>query len=199
MWLVAPVVAFGTMFGVLIHEAFEQDKINRDNKDKVVQYEKLKKEYAGYKLETSMRVSELEYTVDVLTKENKELNSVIAKLKQDSQLYLNGKTYFVTKSFTGEATAYTPRDEEGTADGITATEKKATEGRTIAVDPNVIPLGSLVYIESDSPYVGGFYVAEDTGGAIKGNKIDVYMDSLDQAFKFGRQKIKVTVLKGADL
>lgn len=64
----------------------------------------------------------------------------------------------------------------------TASGTRVTEGRTIAVDPNVIPIGWWVYIEGV-----GFRRAEDTGGAIKGNKIDVYYDSLKAALNFGRK------------
>ena len=64
-------------------------------------------------------------------------------------------------------------------DGITATGTKATEGRTIAVDPEVIPYGTVVIID------GHTYVAEDCGGAIKGNKIDIYMDSHRDALVAG--------------
>lgn len=64
----------------------------------------------------------------------------------------------------------------------TASGTRVTEGRTIAVDPNVIPIGWWVYIEGV-----GFRRAEDTGGAIKGNKIDVYYDSLKSALSFGRK------------
>lgn len=59
-------------------------------------------------------------------------------------------------------------------------------GRTVAVDPNVIPLGSTVVIN------GHKYIAEDTGSAVKGNIIDMYMDSHSDALKWGRRKIKVT-------
>jgi len=71
-------------------------------------------------------------------------------------------------------------------DGIgtrTASGTTVTEGRTIAVDKDVIPIGWWVYIEGV-----GFRRAEDTGGAIKGNKIDVYIQSLKTANKFGRKK-----------
>ncbi|OPA73201.1 hypothetical protein BVG16_30105 [Paenibacillus selenitireducens] len=78
-------------------------------------------------------------------------------------------------------TAYSS-EEEGigtrTASGTTV-----SEGRTIAVDKNVIPIGWWVYIEGV-----GFRRAEDTGSAIKGNKIDVYIDSLRDANKFGRKR-----------
>lgn len=64
----------------------------------------------------------------------------------------------------------------------TASGTRVTEGRTIAVDPRVIPIGWWVYIEGL-----GFRRAEDTGGAIKGHKIDVYYESLNRATSFGRK------------
>ncbi|MCQ6563739.1 ubiquitin-like domain-containing protein [Paenibacillus mendelii] len=67
--------------------------------------------------------------------------------------------------------------------GITASGARVQEGRTIAVDPKVIPIGWWVYIEGI-----GFRRAEDTGSAIKGNKIDVYFDSEKYADRFGRKK-----------
>jgi len=67
--------------------------------------------------------------------------------------------------------------------GITASGAKVKEGRTIAVDPKVIPIGWWVYIEGI-----GFRRAEDTGIAVKGNKIDVYYDSQKYAMKFGKKK-----------
>ena len=70
-------------------------------------------------------------------------------------------------------------------DGITATGTKATEGRTIAVDPEVIPYGTIVIID------GHTYVAEDCGGAIKGNKIDIYMDSHRAALEAGVKVVEV--------
>jgi len=69
----------------------------------------------------------------------------------------------------------------GKTDGITATGTKATEGRTIGVNPKVIPYGSKVYIEGL-----GWYVAEDTG-SIKGKHIDVYVSSHQRALQLGRQ------------
>lgn len=77
----------------------------------------------------------------------------------------------------------TGKDENHPEYGITASGTRVKEGRTIAVDTNVIPMGWWVYIEGI-----GFRRAEDKGSAIKGNKIDVYFDSQSYAMKFGRKK-----------
>ena len=74
---------------------------------------------------------------------------------------------------------------------------KSLDDRFIAVDPKVIKLGSVVYIEFFEPYqhLTGYYTAVDTGGAIKGNKVDIFFGSGDvsQAVKnFGRRKVKIT-------
>jgi 3D (Asp-Asp-Asp) domain-containing protein len=71
----------------------------------------------------------------------------------------------------------------------TASGTTPTAGRTIAVDTSVIPFGTKVVIN------GNTYTAEDTGSAIKGNKIDVYFDSHQSALNFGRQSAEVFVYK----
>lgn len=76
----------------------------------------------------------------------------------------------------------------GKSDGVTATGRKAKQGRTVAVDPNVIPYGSIVYIDGVDDYI-----AEDCGGKIKGNRIDIYFDSHKDALEFGKQEHKVCV------
>lgn len=75
--------------------------------------------------------------------------------------------------------------------GITASGKQATEGRTVAVDPNLIPIGSQVYIEGI-----GFRTAEDTGSAVKGEHIDLFFDDIRTALEFGVQKgVSVYILE----
>lgn len=73
------------------------------------------------------------------------------------------------------------------AAGITATGTTATAGRTIAVDPDVIPLGSTVIID------GSEYIAEDTGGGIKGKTIDLFMNDHSAALAWGIRYLEVTV------
>ena len=75
--------------------------------------------------------------------------------------------------------------------GITATGTKATQGRTIAVDPTIIPYGTKVIIDGMETE----YVSEDTGEAIRGNRIDIYFENHSEALKYGVQ-YKNVYLKG---
>lgn len=78
--------------------------------------------------------------------------------------------------------------------GITASGTKARPG-VVAVDPKVIPLGTKLYIQSlDGTKDYGFAIAEDTGGAIKGNKIDLFFNTSKEVYNFGRRKVKVYIL-----
>ena len=80
---------------------------------------------------------------------------------------------------------------------MTATGMKAQYG-VIAVDPRVIPLGSRVYVESSDggkSWVYGFAIAGDTGGAIKGNRIDLCYNTKAECYQFGRKSATVYVLE----
>ncbi|KIL52501.1 G5 and 3D domain-containing protein [Jeotgalibacillus soli] len=95
-----------------------------------------------------------------------------------------GKEMYVT------STAYTAYCNG--CSGITATgiNLKANPNlKVIAVDPSVIPLGSKVYVEGY-----GYAVAGDTGGAIKGNKIDVFLPTKEAAYSWGNKQVKIKIL-----
>jgi len=72
--------------------------------------------------------------------------------------------------------------------GITASGMRVQPG-VVSVDPRVIPLGTRLYVEGY-----GYSIAADTGGAIKGNKIDVYFEKLSDAYRWGRRTVNVYVL-----
>ncbi|MCQ6282293.1 LysM peptidoglycan-binding and 3D domain-containing protein [Bacillus sp. EB600] len=96
----------------------------------------------------------------------------------------------VSKEITVKATAYTASCEG--CSGITRTGvnlKANPDAKVISVDPSVIPLGSKVFVEGY-----GEATAADTGGAIKGNRIDVYMPSESEALQFGAKEIRVKIL-----
>ncbi len=94
------------------------------------------------------------------------------------------------KEFYVSATAYTAHCNG--CSGITSTGinlRANPNTKVIAVDPNVIPLGSKVWVEGY-----GYAIAGDTGGAIKGNKIDLHFPTKQAAYKFGRRQVKVKVI-----
>ncbi|HZK33478.1 MAG TPA: 3D domain-containing protein, partial [Tissierellaceae bacterium] len=110
-----------------------------------------------------------------------------------------GNTSF-RKAITMSATAYDLSFEScgkhpgHPAYGITASGTHARPG-VVAVDPRVIPLGTKLYVESlDGTPDYGFASAEDKGGAIKGNKIDLFFESSTDVRNFGRRKVKVYIL-----
>ncbi|MDQ0197766.1 LysM peptidoglycan-binding and 3D domain-containing protein [Neobacillus ginsengisoli] len=95
-----------------------------------------------------------------------------------------------SREITVKATAYTASC--GGCSGITATGinlKANPNAKVISVDPSVIPLGSKVYVEGYGEAIAG-----DTGGAIKGNRIDVFIPSQQDAINFGSKQLKVTIL-----
>ena len=90
------------------------------------------------------------------------------------------------KSFEAMATAHS-------VEGETASGTKSRPG-VAAADPSVLPLGSRIRVQGAGQY-SGVYTVEDTGRAIKGREIDLYMTSAAEAKKFGRQRVRVTVLE----
>jgi len=87
------------------------------------------------------------------------------------------------------ATAYS-------VEGTSASGKWSHPG-TVAADRKVLPLNSRIRIYGAGRYSGD-YIVEDTGGKVDGHHIDVYMPSQAEAKKFGRQRVKVVVLKYGD-
>ena len=94
------------------------------------------------------------------------------------------------KEITVEATAYTAGCEGCIGITKTGVDLNANpDAKVIAVDPSIIPLGSKVYVEGY-----GYATAEDTGGAIKGNRIDVFVPEQNDALQWGRKQVKVTII-----
>lgn len=89
------------------------------------------------------------------------------------------------------------KSEDDPAYGITATGTRATEGRTVAVDPRVIPYGSEIVVRFADGSEARL-IAEDCGGAIKGNRLDVYMDSHEAALVEGVKTAEVYIVEGVN-
>jgi resuscitation-promoting factor RpfB len=122
----------------------------------------------------------------------KQQNKIVAIGTKPRTVSAFKTTDNVAKEFYVEATAYTALCDTGCT-GITATGINLLKNPTmkvIAVDPKVIPLGTRVYVEGY-----GYAIAGDTGGAIKGNKIDVFITTKEEALKWGRRTVKIKILQ----
>ena len=127
------------------------------------------------------------------------ISEIIEKGTKDLIVTSRGNTSY-RKAITMTATAYdlsfesTGKNPGDKHYGLTASGTKARPG-VVAVDPRVIPLGTKLYVQSlDGSKDYGFAIAEDTGGAIKGNKIDLFFETSSEVNRFGRRKVKVYIL-----
>lgn len=101
------------------------------------------------------------------------------------------KDYEVVKTLTVVASAFTSECKGcsgKTASGIDL--KKNPDIKLIAVDPKMIPLGTKVWVEGY-----GIAIAGDTGGSIKGGKIDIFVKTKKIAYNWGRKKVEIKILK----
>jgi 3D (Asp-Asp-Asp) domain-containing protein len=159
--------------------------------------------YVVQKGDTLFRIAQkFDTSVEMLMVENRITDPTLLQIGQELTIppsreniasWLKNQKSKVKKVLNATLTAYTAGFESTgktpshPAYGITSSGTKVKANHTIAVDPNVIPMGSLVYIEGI-----GLRQAEDTGSAIKGARIDVYIPDLEQALDFGVKK-NVTV------
>ncbi len=104
-----------------------------------------------------------------------------------------GNTLTYTDVITGSSTAYT-----ADAGSLCSTGREARYG-VVAVDPDIIPYGSILYIVSDDGFVYGYAVAGDTGGFIyngTGTVVDLYFPTLDECVNYGRRGVNIYILDG---
>ncbi|RIU92783.1 3D domain-containing protein [Oceanobacillus picturae] len=137
------------------------------------------------KKETEEKEVTTQNTAKADKKEQEAKAEKTTKQTSDSDQKAEGKTISVT------ATAYTANCDG--CSGVTSTGvdlNKNPDAKVIAVDPNVIPLGSKVYVEGY-----GYATAADIGGAIKGNKIDLHVPNKDAAYDWGVRTVDVTVVE----
>ena len=194
-------VVFVTVSGFMWNHGFQTTKIETRTVEVpvVVQYERvdtLPKGEEKVLQEGAVGLDEVEEEIhykqgDVI--DTKELQRKTITPMQPKVVQVGTREVEVSRSYdrvreviTMEATAYLPTD--GGGDGITATGIRARHG-VVAVDPNVIPLGTRVYIPGY-----GEAIAADTGGDIVGNRIDVVLEDYGSAMQFGRRTVDVYIL-----
>jgi 3D (Asp-Asp-Asp) domain-containing protein len=151
-------------------------------------------EIASIKKELSETKNNLQLEVENSVELNEALRKVSLRLKEYTTIVDDLKNNEYNLVYVGDfkLTHYCTEKYEhicGTGDGITATGTLVTAGRTIAVDPSIIPYGTQVYIEGY-----GWRIAEDCGGAVNGNHIDIAVDTHEQAITTGTTNGGVWVL-----
>ena len=98
------------------------------------------------------------------------------------------KPVTASRIITVEASAYTPWDEGNSMTGLCADGSVATPGYSIAVDPRIIPMGSKIFVPG-----WGWGRASDTGGYIKGYRIDLCMETVRETDRWGRRDVEIEV------
>ena len=116
----------------------------------------------------------------------KEMQPKVIKVGTREVQVARGDTARASRVINMEASAYLPGDGDGA--GITASGMPAVRG-VVAVDPDIIPLGTRLYIPGYGEAIAG-----DTGGAIIGNRIDLLMDDYGEAMEWGRRDVPVYIL-----
>ncbi|MBO5955444.1 MAG: G5 domain-containing protein [Clostridia bacterium] len=199
---------------IKVTEEIPYESTERENKSlqtgkrKVVQKGAPGEKTVSYKIlfEDGVEVSREALEEEIITKAVAQITEVGPKKTLDSYKIASAGTIQTSRSgnlayskvITANATAYDAsscgKAPSHPAYGITATGRRAGYG-IVAVDPSIIPLGTKLYIESaDGSYVYGTAIAADTGGAIKGNRIDLCYNTRAEAIQFGRRQMKVYIL-----
>ena len=129
-------------------------------------------------------------TEEKIAIEAKKEDIVIPEIKKESLGEFKLTAYCSCEKCCGKRALNRPKDESGKDIVYGSTGEVLIAGTSIAVDPSVIPYGSQVEIN------GNTYTAHDTGGAIKGNRIDVYFDNHQDALNFGVQCEEVFLIGG---
>ena len=122
----------------------------------------------------------------MLKQQTEKYTELMIEQQPDIQDFPNRKLGRFTLSW------YSPKELGKTSPSQLRTSTGTTpkEGRTIAVDPKLIPYGSIVYIQDY-----GYYIAEDCGGDIKSNRIDIFTASHENAIQQGRKVANVWILE----
>ena len=142
-------------------------------------------------IENGQEVTRKLLKTETVQKSEDRVVALGTKVVQTSTTVASRGNDSVSKEFYVNSTAYTANCNGCSGTTATGVNLKANpNAKVIAVDPNVIPLGTKVYVEGY-----GYAVAADTGSAIKGNKIDVFLSSKSAAYRWGSKRVKIKILE----
>lgn len=172
-------------------EKEEYDRISRKSEEKMKEIKETRARIEAEEQQLLESMEENKILLEKVKDEKAEIQNLLNEIKkriaqiQPSWLTLVGEWDMI-------ATAYHAFGKGGNdinGNGITAIGLRARKG-IVAVDPRVIPLGTKLYIPGY-----GEALAADTGGWIKGSRIDLCFESLGECFRFGRRKIKIYLVE----
>lgn len=172
-------------------EATEEIKIIEDISEPT---EEIKETEISTTEETIESTSLIEETINKTTEPTESTKETATEPTEETVTLINLGRFTLTAYCScvkccGEYALNRPMDENGNEIVYGSIGTRLIAGLSIAVDPNVIPYGSEVIIN------GHTYIAHDTGGAIKGNRIDVYFDDHQEAWNFGTQYAEVYLVQ----
>jgi 3D (Asp-Asp-Asp) domain-containing protein len=181
------ILSFGLMAGTAKADESNQTKINFNIPENALTINQTAVCSAGEG--TSQTLTE-EVKNEEETKSARNATSSVAGGKEENETKkVSNNSNLPKGKFIINASAYTAAaDECGKSDGITASGKKVKENETIAC-PKSFAFGTKVNIEGY-----GTYICQDRGGAIKANKIDIYMKTKAQALAFGRRDLVAEIV-----
>jgi 3D (Asp-Asp-Asp) domain-containing protein len=156
------------------------------------------KTYNTYKLfesETAhnlkVKYDQIQANLDKIEQEKAYKRTVSSPVKIEGEERVSLGTFVVTAYTNGYESTQKHKGEKGY--GITRSGAKTVEGITVSADPRVLPLGSVIEIEGY-----GQRIVQDTGGAIKNKKLDLFFEDLEDAKNFGRQKLTVKLISKSE-
>jgi 3D (Asp-Asp-Asp) domain-containing protein len=162
--------------------------LNSELENTEIQLQEIQEQYQ----QVNGKVEQLQKRNEQLQKENDALKKQLRmeRAKKTSPISSRGVRKS-NKSFYMNSTAYTAycKGCSGKTRWRELDLRANPNLKVIAVDPSIIPLGTKVYVEGY-----GYAIAADTGGAIHGYKIDIFMPSRQQALQWGRRTVKVTII-----
>jgi 3D (Asp-Asp-Asp) domain-containing protein/peptidoglycan hydrolase CwlO-like protein len=172
-------------------EKEEYDRIGRKSEEKKIEIEDTKARITNEKQQLEKSLAENRVLLEKVKGEKSEIQGLLNEIrKRIAQIQPPGLT--LVGEWDMVATAYYAFGKGGNdinGNGITAIGLRARKG-IIAVDPRVIPLGTRIYVPGY-----GEALAADTGGWIKGNRVDLCFESMEECYRYGKRKIKIYLIE----
>jgi 3D (Asp-Asp-Asp) domain-containing protein/peptidoglycan hydrolase CwlO-like protein len=160
------------------------DRVMRKSEEKSKEYQSTMENLVSEKLVLEENLEKNQIQLKQVKSEKADVQQVLAAIRERIAR-IQPPGVVLVGEWTMVATAYYSGGGGLNGDGVTATGLRARKG-LVAADPSVIRMGTRVYIEGY-----GEALVADTGGWIKGNRIDLCFDSLEECYRYGRRKIYV--------